>query len=88
MRLGISILLVLLLLSAALTAQEIQVPVTTFKGKILRVAEDSIILRSGHSYINVTHNESTLVEGNLAPGAQATVVYRVGDNFALKIFVR
>ncbi|MCA9797302.1 MAG: hypothetical protein KC910_36075 [Candidatus Eremiobacteraeota bacterium] len=68
------------------TAEEMVVPTNTFKGKITFVKGEQAAVVYNNAYVIVTVNDSTWKQGLVERGAKATVVYRVGDNMALKIW--
>ncbi len=83
-RLGSALLVSALLLVSPALAE--RVPTNTFKGKITFIRGDQTAVVNESSYVLVTVDDSTWKEGLVERGAKATVIYRVGDNLALKIF--
>lgn len=67
-------------------AEDVVVPTNTFKGKITFVKGEQAAVVHQNAYVIVTVNDSTWRQGLVERGAKATVVYRVGDNMALKIW--
>lgn len=77
---------VFFLLFAPLSAEPQKVPVNEFKGRITFARDGQVAVVDQSRYVLVTTDESTYTEGLVEKGAKATVIYRVGDNLALKIY--
>lgn len=78
--------IVLMLLLAPVSAEGNKIPVNEFKGRVTFVRDAQVAVVQGSKYVLVTVDDSTYKEGLVERGVNATVIYRVGDNMALKIF--